>query len=160
MLSKVTMDLHPDFRDLLAEFVRCEVRFILLGGHAVGFHAKPRATKDLDLLISAADGGLKRAAEALNAFGAPANVVDAVRTLRPNEIAFMGVPPVRVDILRSVDGIDTESAIARAASADVGDLTIPVIALDDLIANKRAAGRPQDVADVAVLEQVRKRRLQ
>ena len=160
MLSKVKMDLHPDFRDLLAEFVRCEVRFILLGGHAVGFHAKPRATKDLDLLISAADGGLKRAAQALDAFGAPVNVVKAVRVLGPTEVAFMGVPPVRVDILRSVDGIDTELAIERAQSANVGGLVIPVIALDDLIANKRAAGRPQDLADVAVLEQVRQRRVQ
>lgn len=49
------MDLHPDFNDLLAEFVRYGVRFVLLGGYAVGVHAKPRATKDLDLLVSGAD---------------------------------------------------------------------------------------------------------
>jgi hypothetical protein len=73
------MDLHPDFKDLLAEFVRANVRFLVLGAYAVGFHAKPRATKDLDLLISREGDNLERAARALARFGAPASVVAAVR---------------------------------------------------------------------------------
>lgn len=59
------MDLHPDFRALLAAFVRCEASFAVIGGYAVGHHAKPRATKDLDLLVSAEGDNLKRVAEAL-----------------------------------------------------------------------------------------------
>lgn len=59
------MDLHPDFRDLLAEFVRCGVKFAVLGGYAVGHHAKPRATKDLDLLVSAEGDNRERLAVAL-----------------------------------------------------------------------------------------------
>ncbi len=59
------MDLHPDFRDLLAEFVRAGVRFALVGGYAVGHHGKPRATKDLDLLVSAKDDNLDRVADAV-----------------------------------------------------------------------------------------------
>lgn len=149
------MGLHPDFRDLLAEFARCGVRFILVGGYAVAHHAKPRATKDLDLLISGETNNLDRAAEALDAFGAPANVVSAVRQLGPNEIAYLGVPPVRIDILRSADGIDTEAAINRAVTVHIDGLDVPVIALDDLIANKRAAGRPQDIADADLLERFR-----
>jgi hypothetical protein len=54
------VDLHPDFRDLLAEFVRSGVRFVLVGGYAVGHHAKPRATKDLDLLVSGSTDNLAR----------------------------------------------------------------------------------------------------
>jgi len=148
------MDLHPDFNDLLVEFVRCGVRFVLLGGYAVGIHAKPRATKDLDLLVSGEGDNLSRVADALTAFGAPAGVIVAARNMSPTEIVYLGVPPVRIDILRRADGIDTEQVIARAGVVLVGELAIPVISIDDLIANKRASGRPQDLADVVLLERV------
>ena len=151
------MDLHPDFNDLLVEFVRCGVRFVLLGGYAVGIHVKPRATKDLDLLVSGAEHNLSRVADALTAFGAPASVIEAARNMKPTEIVYLGVPPVRIDILRAADGVDTEQTIGRAVAITVGDLTIPVISLQDLIANKRASGRPQDLADVALLERAAQR---
>ena len=149
------MELHPDFKDLLEEFVRCGVRFVLLGGYAVGVHAKPRATKDLDLLVSAAGDNLVRVAAALTAFGAPTHVVEAARNMQPTEVVYLGVPPVRIDILQQADGIDTEQTLGRAMTVNVGDLAIPVISLEDLIANKSAAGRSQDLADVALLERVR-----
>jgi predicted nucleotidyltransferase len=59
------MDLHPDFRDLLAEFVRAKVEFAVIGGYAVGSHAKPRATKDLDVLVAGTPENLARVARAL-----------------------------------------------------------------------------------------------
>jgi hypothetical protein len=151
------VDLHPDFRDLLAEFVRCAVRFAILGGYAVGHHAKPRATKDLDLLVSGEDDNLERVAAALTAFGAPANVVAAARAMSPTDVVFLGVPPVRVDILRTADGVETEAVLARSQTLDLAGLPVRVIALADLIANKRAAARPQDLADVALLERVQNR---
>jgi hypothetical protein len=151
------VDLHPDFRDLLAEFVRCEVRFAVLGGYAVGHHAKPRATKDLDLLVSSIGDNLDRVSRALHAFGAPQGVVQAVRSLKPTEVAYLGVPPVRVDILVSADGIETEEALAAVGHVLLADMTVPVISLEHLIENKRAAGRPQDLADVALLERVQRR---
>jgi predicted nucleotidyltransferase len=149
------MDLHPDFRDLLAEFVRSGVSFVVVGGYAVGHHAKPRATKDLDLLVSGTPDNLERAASALEAFGAPASVVSSTRSLRPTEVVFLGIEPVRVDVLRTIGGVETEAVIARATTVDLGGLMVPVIALDDLIANKRAVGRPRDLADVALLERAR-----
>jgi hypothetical protein len=152
------MDLHPDFRDLLVEFARENVSYAVIGGYAVGHHGKPRATKDLDLLVSPSGNNLERVARALERFGAAPNVVAAVKKLGEAEVVYLGVPPVRIDILRSADGIDdVEAAVARAVRAALGDLTIPILALDDLVANKRAAGRPQDLADVAVLERVRGR---
>jgi len=153
------MDLHPDFRDLLAEFARQKVSYAVIGGYAVGHHAKPRATKDLDLLVSASGDNLERVGRALEQFGALPSVVAAAKVLAPTEIVYLGVPPVRVDILRSVDGIeDVDVTLARAIHTSLGDLTIPILALDDLVANKRAAGRPQDLADVALLEKVRRRK--
>jgi hypothetical protein len=75
------VDLHPDFSDLLAEFARCGVKYAILGGYAVGYYAKPRATKDLDLLVSGLGDNLERVVRALVAFGAPAHVIDAARTM-------------------------------------------------------------------------------
>lgn len=149
------MDLHPDFSDLLAEFGRSKVRYALIGGYAVGVYAKPRATKDLDVLISGEGDNLERAASACATFGAPAQVVQSVRVMQPSEVVYMGQPPLRIDILRSADGIETELVLSRVMVLQVGGLQIPVIALGDLIANKRASGRPQDLADVAALEKVR-----
>ena len=149
------MDLFPDFSDLLAEFARCGVSYVVIGGYAIGYHAKPRATQDLDLLVSGQSDNLERVAEALAAFGAPANVVEAARRMSPSEVVYLGVAPVRIDILRSADGIDTGRAIARAHRVRLGAIEVPIVCLDDLVANKRAAGRPQDLADVALLERVR-----
>ena len=152
------MDLHPDFRDLLAEFVRSGVRFVLIGGYAVGHHAKPRATKDLDLLVSGSADNLARVADALARFGAAESVVEASRQLGPTDIVYLGIEPVRIDIMRSADGVDTEEVIGRAETLVLDNLVIPVIGLDDLIANKRASGRRRDLADVELLERVRRRR--
>src|SRR5690606_30780398 len=80
-----TVDLHPDFSDLLVEFAHFGVRYALLGGYAVGVYAKPRATKDMDLLISGASDNLERVSRALAAFGAPAHVVEAARNMGSTE---------------------------------------------------------------------------
>jgi hypothetical protein len=153
------MDLHPDFRDLLAEFAQENVSYAVIGGYAVGHHAKPRATKDLDLLVSPSGDNLERVARALERFGAAPNVVAAARQLGVTEVIYLGVAPVRIDILRSADGIDdVDSILAKAVRSLVGDLVVPVISLEDLITNKRAAGRQQDLADVVLLERVRNRK--
>ena len=148
------MDLHPDFNDLLVEFVRGSVRFVVLGGYAVGHHGKPRATKDLDLLLSSEGDNLERAASAIARFGAPREVVSHVRELQPNEIAYLGVPPVHVDLMCRADGIDTEAVISRRVVVRIGEVDVPFISLGDLVANKRASARPQDLADVALLEKM------
>ena len=151
------MDLPLDFRELLEEFAREKVEHLIVGGYAVAFHARPRATKDLDLLLRATSENLERAAAALARFGAPANVVTATRSLQPSEIVYFGQPPLRIDLLQTLDGVVTDEVFARAVSGHWQDVPIRVISLDDLIANKKAAGRPQDLADVRVLERVRGR---
>jgi hypothetical protein len=152
------MDLHPDFSDLLAEFVRGGVSFVIVGGYAVGHHARPRSTKDLDLLVSGTAENLERVADALHRFGAPPNVVSAARSMAEDDIVYLGAPPVRIDILRKADGVETEDVIGRAVRVRVGALDLPVIALPDLVSNKRASGRKQDLADVEVLEKALRRK--
>jgi len=149
------MKLPPDFSDLLAEFAREGVELAVVGGYAFAFHAEPRATKDLDLLIGGSQDNRDRASRALARYGAPAQVVAAVRGLGEDEVAYFGEAPLRVDILRGVDGVDTDDVLRRAVVAEWGGVPVRVIALDDLIANKRAAGRARDLADLERLLEVR-----
>ena len=112
------MDLHPDFRDLLAEFARFEVRYVLIGGYAVGH---------LDVRVSSEGDNGERVAAALSAFGAPPNVVQAAARQQATEVVYLGVEPVRIDILRTADGIDAERAIERADSLKLDDLVIQMM---------------------------------
>jgi predicted nucleotidyltransferase len=149
------MSLHPDFADLLAAFADAGVRYLLVGGYAVAFHARPRATKDIDLWVAGDDANLARVASALAAFGAPSSVVDQTRRMTADEIVYMGVAPLRVDVLRSISGVEFEDAFSRRAVTEWDGITVSVIGIDDLIANKREAARPQDLLDVVLLERVR-----
>jgi predicted nucleotidyltransferase len=152
------MNLAPDFRDLLEELARDAVEFVLVGGYAVAFHGRPRATKDIDLVLEGSPENLERAARALGRFGAPANVVSAIASLAETDIVYMGQPPLRVDFLRSIDGVRASDLFSEAVEAEVDDLPIKVISLQHLIDNKRASARPQDLLDAALLERVRERR--
>ena len=149
------MDLPPDFKDLLAEFASADVACVIVGGYAVAFHGRPRATKDIDVLLEASPENLARAATAAARFGAPANVVSALRTMSATDVVFLGQPPLRIDFLSSIDGVPAADVFAAAADATIEDLTIRVISLDHLIANKRAVARRQDLIDVEFLERVR-----
>lgn len=148
------MDLPPDFSDLLAELARERVEVVVIGGYAVAFHGTPRATKDIDLLVRASPENQERAARAVARFGAPANVVEAVRKQAATEVVFMGQPPLRIDLLLTLDGVDVQGVFERAVPAEWDGHPVRVIGLDDLIANKRAAGRPQDLVDADMLERV------
>lgn len=152
------MILHPDFRDLLSALVRCDVRYLVIGGYAVGYHDRPRYTKDIDLWIDPAPSNVERCTLALDEFGAPQNVIDALRNSDPNTIVWMGVAPQRIDLLKQVPGVDFDSAYARRIEVVWSDTTVTLIGLDDLIATKRAANRERDQLDVKNLELARIRR--
>jgi predicted nucleotidyltransferase len=152
------VDLAPDFKELLEEFERAKVEAVIVGGYAVAFHARPRATKDIDLVLQGSPANLARAAAALRRFGAPANVVSAVETMSSTEIVFLGQPPLRVDLLRSIDGVSADELFADAVQATLDGVAVKVVSLDHLIANKIASGRRQDLVDVEVLERAREAR--
>jgi len=112
------MGLHPDFRDLLRAFDAAEVPYLLVGGYAVAFHARPRFTKDINLWIGEDAGNLERVRRALAAFGAPAHVLAALEELGPDEIPYMGVRPLRVDVSRRIPGVAFEGAWALRVGAE------------------------------------------
>jgi hypothetical protein len=146
------MRMPPDFVDLLTEFASAEVRYLLIGGYAVGYHDRPRTTKDIDLLVYRDPENIERACRALQAFGAPPGTVDDLRNATEEDIVWMGVPPARIDLLLSAPGIEFEGAWARRVIETWEGVTVSVVALPDLIAAKTAAGREQDLVDVRNLE--------
>ncbi len=146
------MDLSPDLIDLLTEFANSGVEYLVIGGWAVSTHAQPRYTKDLDLWIGTSPGNLAKAVQALTAFGAPAGLVEQAARMSVEEFLFFGTPPARIDVLRSIPGAVFEEAWPRRCRVAWGSITVNVIDLDDLIAVKRAAGRPKDLTDVKLLE--------
>jgi predicted nucleotidyltransferase len=149
------MELHEDFRDLLAEFGAEKVEFLVIGGYAVGHYDRPRYTKDIDLWIGPDPENIARVSRALHAFGAPAHIVGALHNARDDEIVWLGSPPLRMDFLRQVEGVRFEDAWPRRVMVTWHGLEVPLISLDDLIASKRAAGRERDVLDVKNLERVK-----
>ncbi len=149
------MGLHPDFRDLLRAFDAAEARYLLVGGYAVAFHARPRFTKDIDLWIGEDAENLERVRRALAAFGAPPHVLAALEELGPDEILYMGAPPLRVDVFRRIPGVDFDDAWARRVEAEWDGVPIRVISLEDLVAAKEASGRPQDLEDARALRRAR-----
>jgi hypothetical protein len=152
--------MHRDFKELLSILNDEKVKYLIVGGYAVSLHAQPRATKDLDILIKPDKANAAALFRALAKFGAP------LEGLKPSDFAErgsffrMGKPPVMVDILPEITGVDFDHAWRRRVMETLDaktDLKVPFIAADDLIAAKEAAGRAQDLADVKALRKAQER---
>jgi hypothetical protein len=129
------------------------VRFLVVGGYAVMKYSEPRFTKDLDLWIAVDATNAGAVFAALKEFGAPLSGLTAEDFRQEGQVYQMGRPPLRVDILMSVDGVDFEAAWAKRLITRIAGTEVPFMAKDDLIRSKRAAGRPQDLMDLQNLEE-------
>lgn len=144
--------MFDDFRDLLSAFNDANVRYLIVGGYAVSLHAHPRATKDLDILISADSENSRAVYSALTKFGAPLAGLSAKDFMDPGNFFRMGTPPVMVDIMPKISGVEFDDAWQRRVDVAIDDaLTVPFISREDLLTAKISAGRAQDLADVAAL---------
>lgn len=146
------MPLNPDFSDLFAALNASGASYLLVGGYAVAFHAEPRFTKDLDIWIDPTPENAARAFAALRTFGAPLSEVTEADFAAPGIVFQIGVPPNRIDVVTTVDGVEFADAWAARAQSRYGAEPINIISRQHLIDNKRAMGRPQDLLDVALLE--------
>lgn len=143
--------MNEDFLDLLSALCAADARFLVVGAYAVGVHGRPRATKDLDVWIEPSRENAARVMRALRQFGAPLMDLTEDDLATPGVGFMMGLPPRRIDLLTQVSGVEFADAWARRIEVTFGEgLRCPVISLEDLVANKRAADRPQDRADVAM----------
>jgi len=149
-----------DYEEFIAALNAHGVRYLLVGAHAVAFHARPRATKDLDILLDPTPANARRALEALRDFFGGADLGYTIAELTdPRWIIQLGVAPVRIDLLSRLTGFPTfQAAWKNRVEARFGAVPTYYLGLDDLIRAKEAAGRAQDRADARVLRQAKDRR--
>lgn len=143
---------NPDFSDLFAALNAADVRYLIVGAHAVAFFAEPRFTKDLDLWVEASPGNAERVLVALRAFGAPLHNVSESDFSTPGITYQIGVAPNRIDIATAIDGVTFSDAWPNRVPGRFGDHAVWLIGRAELVKNKRAAGRPQDLLDLSLLE--------
>jgi hypothetical protein len=139
-----------DQKELLSAFNAHSVEYVVIGGHAVSEHSQPRATKDLDILIRADQKNSEAVYRALVEYGTPvSDLSPADLHNNPESILQIGVEPSRVDILQSIPGVTFDQVWANRVESFVDEITrVYFISREDLIANKLAVGRNQDLADV------------
>jgi hypothetical protein len=148
------LELPQDYADLLRELVEHGAEFLLVGGWAVAVHGHGRATDDMDIFVRATPDNAARVYAALDAFGAPLDAHGVTEGLFAREQYGyrLGRPPLLIELLTTIDGVTFDQAAHRAVTVEAGDVRIPVIGREALLANKRASGRPKDLADVAALD--------
>ncbi len=148
------MDTVADFEDLLELLGRHQVRYLVIGGLAFIFHAKPRYTKDMDLWVDPEPANVERANRALSAFGSPF----LLNPDQPQEILQLGVAPNRIDLLRDASGLAFEEAWSGRVESPYGRARACWIGLEGLIAIKSRIDDPRHQEDVRVLKKVLERK--
>ncbi|HEX9731147.1 MAG TPA: hypothetical protein VGG06_04075 [Thermoanaerobaculia bacterium] len=149
------MPVNPDFRDLFSELSAVEARYLVVGAHAVIYHATPRYTKDLDIWIEPTPDNAQRVYTALTRFGAPMETLEVEDLATSGTIFQIGVEPNRIDVITELKGLSFAGAWQRRIHSTYGDVPVALLGLDDLLVNKRSVGRPQDLLDVGALERAR-----
>jgi hypothetical protein len=143
---------NPDFVAPLCELLAAEARFLLVGAYAVSFHSRPRTTGDLDVWVEPTAANASRVFQALRAFGAPLQDLSEADLAQRDVVYRVGVPRRRIDLLTSLTGLSFTEAWASRVAGRFGELEVPFIGREGLARNKRALGRPRDLADLELLE--------
>ena len=146
------MNLQGDLKECVGSLLARHVEFLVVGGHAVAFHGYPRLTQPVDLFVRPTRENGQRIVDALTAFGFASLGLTADAFTAPDRVIQLGRAPNRIDLLTGIPGVSFDEAWSARVEADLDGLHVFVIGRADLLKNKRATGRPQDVADVDHLE--------
>jgi hypothetical protein len=146
-------ELPQDFKELFELLNANGVRYLLLGGYAVGAYGYPRATNDIDVFVADDPDNIETLMRSLIDFGFPA--IDRDAFSEPRSMVEMGVEPMKIQMMNFADGLDFEKAFARKHQMRIEDIVVNVVAKEDLIENKKAVGRYKDLADVERLEKIK-----
>lgn len=147
--------LPPDWNEFIGLLNARRVRFLVVGAHALAANGRPRATQDLDIFIERTPSNVARLAAALRAFGFGALADEARRFEEPERMCSLGTPPLRIDIMNHIDGVGFGAAWKGRLTAKFGEHRVHFLGLAQLRANKLAAGRAKDMADVALMEEMK-----
>ena len=146
--------MNRDFAEMLNALSAEAAEVLVVGAYAVAGHGLPRATGDIDLWVRPTPENAARVWRALERFGAPRSRLSPASFTERDIVYQIGVPPNRIDLLTTIDGVSFADAWADRVTSTVDGVTFQMISKRHLLANKRATGRPQDLADVARLEEM------
>ena len=149
------MALSKDWREFLELLNSRGVDYVIVGAQSLAFHGRPRHTGDLDILVRPTPDNARLLLALLNQFGFKQAGFKETDYLQTEQINQLGRPPSRIDLLTSISGVSTNEAFASKISATLDGLPVFILGKDALIRNKRAVGRPQDLADLVALEEGR-----
>lgn len=145
------MEVHRDFKELLELFNAHGVEYLIVGGVALALHGAPRYTADMDLYVRPAEENARKALAALEAFGFGNIGIELDDFRMPGRVVQLGLPPVRIDLTTSIDGVSWEEAYRGRVSGSYGDVPVSFIGRQEFLANKTATGRTKDLADMEAL---------
>jgi len=145
------MELYPDFKELLELLNAHEVDYLIVGGYALALHGSPRFTGDLDIYLGTHRDNAKKVLSVLKAFGFSALDLTEDDFSKTDQVIQLGVPPVRIDFVTSIDGVAWEDAWKNRETGTWDEAPVYYLSRVDFIANKRASGRLKDLADIEAL---------
>jgi len=137
-----------DFKEFIELLNKNNVKYLLVGGYAVGYHSRPRYTEDIDIWIETSLENAEKIIQVLCKFGFTGLSISIEELIQPEKIIQLGLPPQRIDILTSIDGVNFNEAWERRIVDSFGDIPVFIISLKDLIKNKLSSGRIKDLQDI------------
>jgi len=146
-----TIQLPQDFKDFLRLLNSSEVEYLVIGGYAVSYHGYPRSTGDIDIWVAIHPKNAGKIVEVLKEFGFAGQELSADLFLEKNQIIRMGLPPIRIEILTSISGVEFGDCYDSRITDIVDGIEVNLINLENLKKNKKAAGRHKDLNDMESL---------
>ena len=149
------MTLAQDFEDFVKLLNLHEVEYMVVGGYALAFHGKPRHTGDLDIWINISENNAARMLGVLKDFGLSSMGFKKEDFLKPGYVSQIGYPPLRIDILNTIDAVEFKDAVQNMNQIKLeNDFMINYIGLKDFVKNKKSSGRSQDLADIHEIKKI------
>ena len=146
------MTLEPDFEDFITLLNKYSVEYLVVGGYAMAYHGRPRYTGDLDIWIKPSPENASRMIAVLNDFGFGSLGLTEQDFLKDNYVTQLGYPPLRIDILNAISGVEFDEAYSNKVEGEVDDLRVNFINVTEFIKNKEATGRKKDLGDIDSLK--------
>lgn len=145
------MIFEPDFIDFIDLLNLHKVDYMIIGAHALAYHGRPRHTGDLDIWIKPSDTNASKMVSVLNDFGFGSLGLQEQDFLKENYVTQLGYPPLRIDILNTISGVEFDEAYRNKVETDIDDLRVNFINIKEFVQNKIATGRAKDIGDIESL---------
>ncbi len=150
------MEFYTDFKDFIKLLNHYGVKYLLVGGYALSFYSRPKSTQDIDIFIEASIDNAKKVLYAINEFGLSSLNISLKDLTAKDRVIQMGVPPIRIDIMTSIEGIDFDEAYKNRKVSEYGDIeNVSFISINDFKKNKKNVGRKKDLDDLKWLSKYR-----